>query len=404
MGRLRYQSHQKFLNKDEYIIGKFHKCSLPPGGLVHAVANRIWGRSCKISCKKLSDSSYMFHIPHQPTRHWVIQRGIWHIDDCLLFVLPWIPEGSFKIPEVSTLPVWVTLKEIPDCCYSRLGISHVASGLGEPILTHKPRLDPSNMGEAKVLVEMELERNFPQLIALDDKQGHIYLVKVEYTWIPSTCERCGGLGHKAKRCLLLSKPLDSSGSSANPEGVSVDIPVVDIDKNLQENNDETISGSLHKTSATVPQVPNDSSLPPLECHFIKDVPEECQASNTPQVQHDNQLAQQTLTKTLSPLVDIASTPISAYTMEFSPSNIINREVQKASMVDPLNTSAQVSEFQSPSRFAVLGDVDMAPDETTSSLGFTRGRESRPPIKFQDLVWKTTQGRGKHGRRGRGNTR
>ncbi|CAN6812485.1 unnamed protein product, partial [Brassica oleracea] len=69
-------------NKDEYIIGKFHKCALPPGGLVHAVVNRIWGRSCKISCKKLGDSSFMFHIPHQPTRQWVIQRGVWHIDDC----------------------------------------------------------------------------------------------------------------------------------------------------------------------------------------------------------------------------------------------------------------------------------------------------------------------------------
>lgn len=110
----------------------------------------------------------MFHIPHQPTRHWIIQRDIWHIDDCLLFVLSWIPEESFKIPEVSILPVWV------------------ASGLGKPILTHKPRLDPSNMGQTKVLVEMELERDFPKLIALDDKQGHIYLVKVEYTWIPST--------------------------------------------------------------------------------------------------------------------------------------------------------------------------------------------------------------------------
>ncbi|CAN7056735.1 unnamed protein product [Brassica oleracea var. botrytis] len=180
-------------NKDEYIIGKFHKCSLPPGGLIHAVVNKIWGRSCKISCKKLGDSSYMFHIPHQPTRQWVIQRGVWHIDDCLLFVLPWTPEGSFKIPEVSTLLVWANLKNIPDCCYSRLGISHVASGLGEPILTHKPRLDPTSMGEAKVLVEMELDKDFPKLIALDDKQGHIFLVAVEYTWIPSMCERCGNL-------------------------------------------------------------------------------------------------------------------------------------------------------------------------------------------------------------------
>lgn len=47
-------------NKDEYIIGKFHRCSLAPGGLVHAVANRIWGRSCKISCKKIGESSFMF--------------------------------------------------------------------------------------------------------------------------------------------------------------------------------------------------------------------------------------------------------------------------------------------------------------------------------------------------------
>ncbi|CAN7096419.1 unnamed protein product [Brassica rapa subsp. narinosa] len=72
-------------NKDEYIIGKFHKCSLPPGGLIHAVVNRIWGRSCKISCKKIGESSYMFHIPHEPTRHWVIQRGVWHIDDSSSF-------------------------------------------------------------------------------------------------------------------------------------------------------------------------------------------------------------------------------------------------------------------------------------------------------------------------------
>ncbi|KAF3581908.1 hypothetical protein DY000_02032052 [Brassica cretica] len=32
-------------NKDEYVIGKFHKCSLPPGGLVHVVVNRLWRRS-----------------------------------------------------------------------------------------------------------------------------------------------------------------------------------------------------------------------------------------------------------------------------------------------------------------------------------------------------------------------
>ncbi|KAL0704481.1 hypothetical protein Bca4012_070906 [Brassica carinata] len=184
------------------IPSQFHRCSLPPGGLIHAVVNRLWGRPCRIGCRKISESSYMFHIPHDSTRQWVVQRGIWHVDDCLLFVSPWKPVNSLKVPEISTIPVWVTLKNVTDCCYSRLGLSHVASGLGEPMQTHKPRLDPTCLGEAKLLVEVELDKPFPKQIALDDKQGNIFLVDVEYTWIPSTCGRCGQLGHKEKMCLL----------------------------------------------------------------------------------------------------------------------------------------------------------------------------------------------------------
>ena len=86
-------------NKKEYIIGHFHRCSLPPGGLIHVVVNRLWGRTCRIGCRKLSETSYMFHIPHDSTRQWVIQRGVWHVDDCLLFVSPWKPVNSFKVPE-----------------------------------------------------------------------------------------------------------------------------------------------------------------------------------------------------------------------------------------------------------------------------------------------------------------
>ena len=95
-----------------------------------------------------------------------------------MFVVPWNPVGSLKIPEISTVSVWVTLKNILTSCYSRLGICHIASGLGEPMLTHMPRLDPFNIGEAKILVEIELDKNFTKKIALDDKLGNIFLVDV----------------------------------------------------------------------------------------------------------------------------------------------------------------------------------------------------------------------------------
>ncbi|KAF2597174.1 hypothetical protein F2Q68_00007732 [Brassica cretica] len=39
-------------NRREYVIGQFHRCSLPPGGLIHAVVNRLWERSCRIGCPR----------------------------------------------------------------------------------------------------------------------------------------------------------------------------------------------------------------------------------------------------------------------------------------------------------------------------------------------------------------
>ncbi|CAN7061299.1 unnamed protein product, partial [Brassica oleracea var. botrytis] len=431
-------------NKDEYIIGKFHRCSLPPGGLVHAVANRIWGRSCKISCRKIGESSYMFHIPHEPTRHWVIQRGVWHIDDCLLFTLSWTLEDSFKITELSTLLVWVTLKNIPDCCYSRLGISHVASGLGEPILTHKPRLDPTTMGDAKVLVEMELDRDFPKIIALDDKQGNIFLVNVEYTWIPSMCERCGNLGHKAKRCLLTSKSVHDTTLQAQTKEDSCDILVVDIDVILQNGNASTtpsppvhpqvnanlvtstaasdtlviqnqnLSNDLDDQALILPSQQPDvvtvqavTSGPSDHSDFQHETENSLFATLSPSSSHSQQEKPATPPRsvsTLSTLVDSQSTPTDTQIMEPFPSTIINNEALETSVVGPLTTPPIHCAFESPSHFTVLGDVDEVETEPSSSFNLTRGgRESKPPIKYQSLEWKTVRGRGKHGRRGRGSS-
>lgn len=101
------------------------------------------------------------------TREWVLQRGVWHIDDCMLFVGPWRDSDTLELPKINTIPIWVTLKNVPVKLYSLLGISWIASGLCAPMATNKPRLDPTLMGEAKILVEVELSRPFPKRIIVE---------------------------------------------------------------------------------------------------------------------------------------------------------------------------------------------------------------------------------------------
>lgn len=48
--------------------------------------------------------------------------------------------------------------------------------MDEPILSSKLWLDPTQMGEAKILVEVKFDKLFPQKIALEDESGTITMV------------------------------------------------------------------------------------------------------------------------------------------------------------------------------------------------------------------------------------
>lgn len=54
---------------------------------------------------------------------------------------------------------------------------------------------------------------------------------VEYTWIPSTCGRCGHLGYKEKRCLL-------PAVQKNVETLSVD-EVLNEDRGVEPNKEQS---------------------------------------------------------------------------------------------------------------------------------------------------------------------
>ncbi|CAH2061477.1 unnamed protein product [Thlaspi arvense] len=147
-----------------------------------------------------------------PPYHFANLLGGWHTNGC--DSRPCLDAGIGKSRRVynrTVLSLLFAIRRSHPCChqsdlgllYSDWGISWIASGLGEPMLTNKPRLDPTQMGEAKLIVEVELDIAFPQRIAAGDQKGNVSMVSVEYSWIPFKCERCGHLGHKKSRCLLL---------------------------------------------------------------------------------------------------------------------------------------------------------------------------------------------------------
>ncbi|CAN7064739.1 unnamed protein product [Brassica rapa subsp. trilocularis] len=265
------------------------------------------------------------------------------------------------------------------------------------------------MGEAKVLVEMELDRDFPKIIALDDKQGSIFLVEVEYTWIPSKCERCGNLGHKEKRCLLTSKPENLQQQKTKDD--RSDIPVVDIDVILQQRDSMTAKSSPNG-NPTTPKQPllvvdhGASANHSYHSDFDQETSNTLSGTRSPSshLQHKKPATMLMAVTIPSTLVDSQSTPIDTQIMESFPSNITNSVALGSSGVGAFITSPVHCAFESP-HFTVLGDdVDEVEIEPSSQFSLTRGgRESKAPIKYHNMEWKTVRGRGKRDRRGRGSS-
>ncbi|CAF2220407.1 unnamed protein product [Brassica napus] len=72
-----------------------------------------------------------------------------------------------------------------------------------------------------------------------------------------------------------------------------------------------------------------------------------------------------------------------------PSTVINTEVRETLVVDPLTTKPITFGFESPSQVKGLGDVEEVVTEASSSINLTKGgRETKLPIKYQEMEWKT----------------
>uniref|UniRef100_M4DC64 Uncharacterized protein n=1 Tax=Brassica campestris TaxID=3711 RepID=M4DC64_BRACM len=76
-------------------------------------------------------------------------------------------------------------------------------------------------------------------------------------------------------------------------------------------------------------------------------------------------------------------------MDSCPSTVINTEVRETLVVDPLTTKPITFGFESPSQVKGLGDVEEVVTEASSSINLIKGgRETKLPIKYQEMEWKT----------------
>ncbi|CAN1294857.1 hypothetical protein LINPERPRIM_LOCUS22617, partial [Linum perenne] len=150
------------------LVGQFLDSS-PTLAVVQGWENRLWGRKESITVSKFGEKLYLFQISSAETCTWIFEGGPWHLRNNVLFLQ----------------------------YYSELGLSRISSLLGIPLWMDRATRCGSQLGFAKICVEISSKSAFPVMISFLSDEGILFDVEVEYCNAPSVCSSCSKFGHKS---------------------------------------------------------------------------------------------------------------------------------------------------------------------------------------------------------------
>lgn len=187
---------------EDFLVGRFPSTA-PHVAKIHVIVNKIWSlgdKSVKIDVYENSATSVKFRIRDISTRLRVLRRGMWNIAGLPMILAKWSPFPEETQPQITSMPLWVTLKNVPHSMYSWEGLGFLTSPIGNPIRLHPETELCSNFEEAKVFVEVNLQKSLPNSFRFKLNPEEDAIVDFAYPWLPPRCSCCSKWGHLEDIC------------------------------------------------------------------------------------------------------------------------------------------------------------------------------------------------------------
>jgi len=106
----------------------------------------------------------------------------------------------FGSEEMTTVPAWIQLPDLPLDCWNARALSKIASKVGIPISSDKMTRTIDRLSFARVLVEVDVSKDLVTSVAVKLPTGVVYDQLVVFESTPIFCKKCRTFGHGEARC------------------------------------------------------------------------------------------------------------------------------------------------------------------------------------------------------------
>nr|GEW22244.1 hypothetical protein [Tanacetum cinerariifolium] len=126
--------HVKEVIRVEHISWGFFVGKDPSFLVVQQYVSNTWRKFGFDKITRNDDGVYLFKFATKAGMDQVLEKGPWLIRKSPIILNKWTPSVSLKKGEVTKVPVWVKLYNVPVLEYSEDGLSLIATQIGKPIM------------------------------------------------------------------------------------------------------------------------------------------------------------------------------------------------------------------------------------------------------------------------------
>ncbi|KAH0664989.1 hypothetical protein KY285_026195 [Solanum tuberosum] len=126
-------------------------------------------------------------------RNEVLYSGPHMLNNRPIIVKVWSPEFDFNKEVLQTVPI-CQYPNLPLSCWSMDSLSRISSGLGEPLYADECTTKVDRISFARVLIEMDVTRELPRKLKVEEPNGRVFEQEVQYEWVSEYCAKCMQVG------------------------------------------------------------------------------------------------------------------------------------------------------------------------------------------------------------------
>ncbi|KAK8662497.1 hypothetical protein V6N13_092070 [Hibiscus sabdariffa] len=180
----------------------------------------IWGNASKVKVSLADLGLFVFLFNNACDRDCVLEKGPWHIQNK--------PNMQKLDLDLTRIPVWLQLFNVPLELYTKKGLSYISSVIGTPLRMDSITASKERLGFAEVCVKIEAGAHIPRFVNVLMKDGSTVQIRILTPWIPPCCTYCRLYGHSTKTCTVMGdktktiqvwqvKKSDLTGNSDNSD-------------------------------------------------------------------------------------------------------------------------------------------------------------------------------------------